>query len=571
MTERRGDEGFSVAPQRIGGGGEGGGGRGRRLGVLAAIVAAVAFVVAIGIGPRLAGRPNLDLSFFATPVPTRTPIPLSTPTRPPTFNGPTPLPIMIRPTDVRLAGSIGMVSDTFRVLDLETGLTKSGPLVQPYRDAVVPDGSGGWLCLCFRGSLDAPEPNDLLEVLRIAPDGTAASIGSSGLAGADIRDRLGTSGDIDLTDDHRLGLVTRAEPTDAGAGWTVLLGSVDTDRATLVDQIELGDLPKPALPPGTTPAPMESTDPGGGPFPDQEVYVDGPHVLVAPTGRLADVWTLAQRITSSGVAGTERRGWRVRLGADGTIEETRPEPALDAMPPFCATAGFISDDRLAWACPRFSFDPTVAAPPAFEIGALNADGTLAFAGPRPDGGILDGQVIFDRANDAIVVWSPAELAISRVDGRSGATVTSKLSAAVDTAAGVRDGSGDRPPDWRAPGSSVSGFAATPIAAEPGGTRLFLAGYDNEVDSGASASVSLGIFVVDGSTLAQLDRWAPATMYQYLSVPLPGYVAAAGAPNIDATGREAPWQGSLTLHRIDDGAIVARYGQVGDGPPVVIAP
>jgi type VI protein secretion system component VasF len=60
MTERRGDQGFSVAPSRVDGTGSGWRGRRRRLTTWLVLAAAAAVVVIAVLGPRLQQRPSLD-------------------------------------------------------------------------------------------------------------------------------------------------------------------------------------------------------------------------------------------------------------------------------------------------------------------------------------------------------------------------------------------------------------------------------------------------------------------------------------------------------------------------------
>ncbi|MEO5940471.1 MAG: hypothetical protein ABIZ72_05880, partial [Candidatus Limnocylindrales bacterium] len=67
----------------------------------------------------------------------------------------------------------------------------------------------------------------------------------------------------------------------------------------------------------------------------------------------------------------------------------------------------------------------------------------------------------------------------------------------------------------------------------------------------------------------VDRWAPAAAYLAISVDRDGQVLATGQPGVDAAGRPAPWQGSLTIHAPADGRILVRYGRLGqDQPPLV---
>src|SRR6478609_7417136 len=174
MTDRR-DEGYAVRPVRIGDPAGGGPRRGRRIGV--AIVLAVAFgIVAIGwIGPRLEAAPSLDLGYFATPTPdpnaspSTDPSPSPTPLRP---SGPTPLPAVTRNGATILQGRLGIWTDAFHSVDLETGAL-SGPITGTFgTDAFLPATNGdGWTCVCMVDHVDTDRMEREVDVVRLSAAG----------------------------------------------------------------------------------------------------------------------------------------------------------------------------------------------------------------------------------------------------------------------------------------------------------------------------------------------------------------------------------------------------------------
>ncbi|HEV7810452.1 MAG TPA: hypothetical protein VGO64_07625, partial [Candidatus Limnocylindrales bacterium] len=96
-----------------------------------------------------------------------------------------------------------------------------------------------------------------------------------------------------------------------------------------------------------------------------------------------------------------------------------------------------------------------------------------------------------------------------------------------------------------------------------GSRLYAIGYSP--NQGNAMQPSLGVFVFDPQTLALLDRWDPAALYVTLRPVLGGRaIAVSGMASVDASGHEAPWEGSVTLHDATDGRILERFGQLGQG-------
>src|SRR6476659_6120046 len=171
MTDRRGDQGFSVAPQRIGNDDGPGRSRVRRIGFVRVLTASAAVVTIAWIGPRLNDRPSFDVSFFATPRPSGSPsaAPTVEPFRP---AGPTPLPAITRPDGPIPIGRIAVQGDLFRVLDLASGSVETGSPTQWWRDAIFRSSTGsGWTCICLSDSQDADGQTLGVRLDNIDPSG----------------------------------------------------------------------------------------------------------------------------------------------------------------------------------------------------------------------------------------------------------------------------------------------------------------------------------------------------------------------------------------------------------------
>ena len=565
MTERRGDQGFAVAPQRIGAGPDGPGAgagpaRRRRLATLVVLGAAIAVVGVAWAGPRLDQRPDFNLGYFATPAPRTTPSPLPTarPTGPSSSPRPTPLPPITRPDGVTLDVRVAMVADRFRVLDLATGATVEGPEIVRGRDAVFPSAEGsGWTCVCFVD--DGHEPDSFgLAVLRIDSDGSAwrsLDLGPE-FSVSDVRFGPGLSSEVDRAADRRHGLIATSEQVDQAGGWTFAVRSIDVTVGRVGEAHDLGSVPVPLFPRQSA-APGESAEPE--PLPEENAYLDGPNVRVAPDGRSAYVWATAQRSRADGVSVTDQRAWRLTLDGAGAIVSVDESTALQDRAPFCWSVGFVSDDRLLWICRTYGLDPVSPETETLSVRILDGDGRVARAADLPSTGSYEGSPLLDRANGFVYFWSPSSLLLSRLDLATMDVVMATFDSAGAPSAGVATG-GVEPPDWHELDSIMGRSSFQQQVGETGSSRLFLVGAGPRPVGRSPFQRSLGIFVADGATLALLDRWAPAANYVTLSDPSPGLVMAVGIANTDAEGQPAPWLGTLTVHDSATGSILGRYAQ-----------
>jgi hypothetical protein len=570
MTERRGDQGFTVAPQPLGGGRGGpGGSRRRRIG-LAVVSATAAAIVTIGwLGPRLNDRPSFDTGFFATRTPSSTPLaPSATPTLVPI--GPaigTPLPSVTRPDGVVASGRVAIVTDGLRILDLASGDIAEGPSIQYARDAIFRASSGeGWTCICFRDGGSDAGLSLTIEVIGIARSGERSDVTTLTDLPNPVDHETGQpaiTSDLDTFDGNRRGLL--ALGIRDGTSWKFSVSPVDIDGRRLGASVAIGK--------AAAPVPVPSADATAEPSPQGRIdfYVDGPHVRVSPDGRVAFLWAALQRADEQGNAVTAVHAWRMTLKPNGSVDEVADARAMLDLPQFCPWVGFAAADRLAWLCPDFSDTGTGGFEGTWRFGSVDLDG-------RPAGSVriplnpdqFFGAPLFDRANGQLYAWDPTGLTISRIDAHTATVVRATLDPLVGSSPGLAPGGGSAPPDWHDGDSAVklNGYGA--MAGSPAGDRLYAVGFEPQGNQDSGAQPSRGIFVIDRSTLALVDRWAPAADYLAVSMLPDGLVAASGMPGIQTNGQFAPWQGSLTIHEPTDGRVLVRFGQLGDGnPPFVV--
>jgi len=563
MTDRRGDQGFSVAPQRIGNDGGPGRSRVRRIGFGLVLVAAGAVVTVAWLGPRLNDRPSFDTAFFATPVPSGSPS--ATPTVGP-FSpaGATPLPEITRPDGPIPVGQVAVQGDVFRVLDLASGSIVSGTPTQYYRDAVFPPSTGsGWTCICLSDGDDPDGPTLQVRLDNIDPSGrvgvtTPLATLPTGPLTADGQSPLTT--DIAMADGGQHGLLALARRTGSTFQFSAL--TIDVEGRRLGPAIRIANAAIPALP-SPSPALTATEDPT---ISDQEyTYVDGPHVRMSPDGRTAFIWASIQHARDSVPDGASAlHAWRATLGPDGSIEKVAEAPGLLGLPMYCGLVGFAAADRMAWLCPDRFFSGD------WHFGTLDLDGNAlgtADVTLDPNGNV--GEPLFDRANGMAYIWDASALSIVRIDVHTLAIEKATFDPIAESSTGLAPGGGSAPVDWHDSDSSVQQAGFTSISGGLDGQRLYAVGFGPLPASDPGNLPSLGIFVIDRSTLALVDRWAPAADYIAVTTLPNGLVAAAGLPGVDEQGRLAPWEASLTIHDAADGRILLRFGQLGSDSPAIV--
>lgn len=567
MTEGRRDEGFTVAPQRLGDE-RGGPGRARlRRFVFALVLALAAAIFTIGwLGPRLADRPNLEISYFATATPGPSASAFATPTPIGTTTA-TPLPSITRPDGPVPSGQVPIVTSDFHLLDLATGEISAGPPATYWRDAIFGAANGaGWTCVCLGDALDTGASSVPIRIVGIGSTGTATdSTDIMVLRNSSVNGQSTLTTDVDTFDGGRRGLLAVANRN--GESWRVTVSSIDVAGRRLGSSVLVGKVAAP--PPARVPSPRPSVDPSN---PDQdELYLDGPHLRVAPDGRVAFIWGTVQRFNPSNGEPplTEVHAWRVALGADGSIEKVTAAPGFLTVPAYCFTIAFASTDRLAWLCP-YQADPTTGFDGTWQFGALDLDGRRAGTIELKLG--IDGQIgqpLFDLANGMAYLWDATGLTITRIDVHALTVEQTTFDPLARSSTGLEPGGGSAPVDWHDADSAVRQNAFTNITGGLDGERLYAIGFDPVSTTDQRSLPSRGIFAIDRSTLALVGRWAPAANYLGVTALPGGLVAAAGMPGIETDGQNAPWEASMTIYDEADGRIVVRFGQLGNDNPALI--
>ena len=161
--------------------------------------------------------------------------------------------------------------------------------------------------------------------------------------------------------------------------------------------------------------------------------------------------------------------------------------------------------------------------------------------------------------DAIYLWDPIAWQLVRVDLATGEKVMGQAPTARGPEAGPLAALGG----WLAPTVAAKTFLFGGIVVSPDGKRVYAAGVNGAEDE-HGMSGSAGIFVFDGSTLANLGHWEPTADFISLAISVDGrYVYASGLPRIDASGEPRPeQQASMTVFSAADGTIRVIAGELG---------
>jgi hypothetical protein len=546
MTDRREDDGFAVTPVRVGGGASRATRGRRRLGIVVVVMASLTIVGAAVVGPRLNDRPNLDVAYFATPTPRPTPPPTPVAT-------PTPLPTITLGESGPLRGRLPILSESLRTLDLATGVQGPGMGISLGNDAVFPAPTGaGWICVCTFDNYGDTEVVRDIELIRLDPDGVEQDrsplVTLTGSLDPDGPSAVQT--DVAVAPDGRTALLVAGRRTPQA--WDYSAARIDVVAGSIGRLTVLGNkrLPKPPSQP--------SPSPGATPLP---VRTDlfGPVVRRSPDGRSAVAWVSLQQHTESELR-AETFGWRITLDADGLIAAADYARGLSAMPEYCTTGAFLADDRFVSICPDPA--PNEGGPQPWVWLELDSTGRLVSRVSVPGARQWYADPLLDRANGVAWLWDPMDLTLVRV-GDHGRQIESRQFPDAEPTPGDRS-IGAVMPEWARPWSSVVGQYQTAIAGAPDGSRLYLLGFAEAPSNDTGQAASLGVLVVDPATFALVDRWAPQANYVSVQVVLDGTaVAAAGAPHVDVTGKEVPWEASLTLHDATNGRVRAQYGALGE--------
>jgi len=570
MADRR-EQSFEIVPTRIGGSGGSGrpGGRRRRLPIALVIAVAIAIPAIAWMGPRIEWRPEVDLSFLR---PTPTPIP-STTARPiyrPTAIPATPLPDLTVVAGEHPTKPFPLDVDGLRLVDPATGKLGDAMDLRLDRDAVfaAPDGNGWW-CVCFNRVQTSASETVGVEIRRVDGTGRRTSrqpIGeyaSNALPPAsDFYDRF----DLELAPDGRTAYLASA--TRSGNAWTVAVETIDVQAGKLTGHLDLGSVDA---------TPMA----GPSPPPDQGVndsYLAGPLIRLSPDGRRLLVWTWVDRYTWNGEQGSSTpMAWTIDLEvAGGGVALGHPtafaEAAADRLRQ-CVWAAWTAADEITAICwPRYQGTMTLGA--SILRADLSEVRRTDITGRRQD---WFAEPILDQANRAVYLWQPTGHALHRLDIDQGRA--DRIDVDPDaTVGGPGTGSGAPPsgkqPQWSTMQSDLRLWNIPQVIPEQGGSRLFAIGstQNGRGDGGADFASTTGIWVFDAREFTVVDRWAPVAAYNSLGISDDGrWLMAAGIPGVDADGKPATWQASLTILDAADGRPALQLGSLGTNFQVLQIP
>jgi hypothetical protein len=188
---------------------------------------------------------------------------------------------------------------------------------------------------------------------------------------------------------------------------------------------------------------------------------------------------------------------------------------------------------------------------------------------------MTGTAVADVPSGTLYLWDPFIRRLVAVDTRAGLVARS---ASIDPGAVGSEGPLDglatlarRVLTALVPAASAKVYLAPAVALAPDGATLYLLGTEaTSVDSGGSGS--LGVVVVGASDLGVRARWVPTTDLRSIAVSADGrYVLAAGAPGVDASGADAPWDASITAWDVATGEVRAIAGRLGSAWVELVAP
>ena len=564
VTDGRPDHGFSLAPGPIGVASTG---RARRRRISAVVVLFVAgsLIALASFGPKLGERPSFNPAFFTTASPSgsaaasasaetsETPSPL--------IAGATPLPPVTRNDDGRVTGMISVLGDGFKTIDLSSGMVTQQVPASAGLDTIVASPIGpGWICICSTDqSGEFGTTMRQLDFVRINADGTELDRATLGTFGGDepSGQTISIQTDLDLAANGRSGVIAVVVQTQLE--FTSYAATIDLVAGSLGPTVKLGTHRPPPQPAPSGPPPQPG-EPGSFPTSTSSNY--GPLVRVAPAGDRAFVWLSIQLQGQEGPIATDRYAWRLDLGPNGSA--TAAEAAgLRQLPDYCGELTFVDVDRFVGFCriiPMNGYDSTTT-PTAWTYFEFDRDGQIASRKQVPDGGPISADMLFDVANGAVWTWSATDLVLARVDLATLHATRVHFDPAAQLASGP-GASGGHPAIWRRPVSASQRSYNAMLAGSPAGDRLYLLGFGRQ-DENTGQQSSVGIFVVDVATLALVGHWAADASYIAVQSWADGsIVVAAGAPDVDSTGHEAPWESSLTMHDASDGRILLRLGQLG---------
>lgn len=557
-------QGFEVAPVRIGGGPGAGGKRPERgrLSIIAIIVIALAIPAVALAGPRIEWRPEIDLLALLptdpppTPEPTRTPRPRVTPA--PTA---TPLPEVSFGDGPRPREPLPIHVSSFRVIDPASGELGGLTGLRLDRDAIFAAPGGGWMCVCLERSQGNNKETVSVTVRHLDRNMTETmrnEVAAYGSEAAPPAQDYGVRVEIERSRDGRFAYLAVGERRLDH--WLLHVDTLDLMTGTLLQSVDLGSVVAPAA---VVPEPSANVDPGM----ITDSYLGGPSIRLAPSGRQAVVTGSVETYDpTTNESQSERFGWFVEVAADGaSLANPRPMPAPwgDVLAR-CSWLTWLGEDELVAQCWQ---DFSGAPGSTVNVRSFNVDAAIiadVAVKVSPNWGV--GEPVFDRANRTAWMWDPLEHVLHKVDLRTGTADRIDPDPAAPAPVPVVPPPTGETPDWTSALSTSQFWYGSSLTFDPDGTRLYAAGFSQDPNAGdvhVWPGGSSGVWVFDAASFALVDHWPAAAAYSGVTLSPSGrWLMAAGQAGIDAAGNPAGWDASLTVHDTVDGRVALQLGDLG---------
>jgi hypothetical protein len=482
----------------------------------------------------------------------------------------TPLPAYVATADPVSGLSIGAITeDGWRVVDMATGAAS---------DAIArPDGSesrlfaladGTYLCAC--AAFEGRDERSLRLTLRRydalgLPGDEIASLGYDAGSGR-------PPGAVDAPP-ISIDASISADGTKVAVGWTTW------DEASWRSGVDIVDVTPGRRGSGYR---LASTELPRAPATlDASVELSARWAAYAGTGRPLSVWAPTAWISPDGRTLVARRSLvaegavvRVDWFSGAAVPLSTVEPAV----PF----GGTTDPTRAPCADGDAGDAAWTAATVFSIvcSGESSSGVLRYDPTGRDLGAVDlaaetgggqwpamaGTAVADVPTGTLYLWEPFIRRLVAVD-----TIAGRVARSTTIAAGAAGSGGPidalaalarRALGLLVPAVSAKVYLAPAVSLAPDGATLYLLGTEaTSFESGGSGS--LGVVVVGAADLGVRARWTPTTDLRSIAVSADGrYVLAAGAPGVDASGAEAPWEASITAWDAATGEVRAIAGRLG---------
>ncbi len=416
--------------------------------------------------------------------------------------------------------------EAYKLADLTSGSFSAGVFGAFNGPAtVIARPGGGWLCVCSDGGSGPGLPAHLTVTLALAgPTGLRESETPVRQLDGRADPGLPSPAQEQLVDAHAtvsrdgrfafLGWAVREGTT----GWQLGVDVIDVAAARVVSSIGIPKLPS------TTAAGQPTTRLA----PAVDLAASGGRVLVS------DFWFVNEDLNPS-PSGVDH--WEASF--DGTTVSGL-SPAGSTSGDACVeTASGVVDASTWW------------------VLCSNPDGRLRFDRFDRDGATIGSTDLpasdglpaaqLDSRGEHLFVWGPVARALTRIDVATGLVSTVTATAAAETNDPLTD-LATALGRWIAPTALAKVMLDPALAISPDGTRVYALGVD--MHSGEAVS-SLGIFVFDTATMAQVGHWQPAADLTSIALSPDGaWLYAAGQPLFDAAGNAIP--GCRIDHRLFDG-------------------